>query len=101
MFVFTDINDLHLQDEALAAHLVHPKLMRALTEVLGPNVDCWQCATVIKPPGQTAAGGGYGWHQDIADYGGSGDTDGSASSYQYLLREEDIYIDLLNSHFLT
>ena len=55
------INDLHLQDEALAAHLVHPKLMRGLTEVLGPDIDCWQCATVIKPPGQSAAGGGYGW----------------------------------------
>eukprot|EP01052_Picozoa_sp_SAG31_P003837 SAG31_NODE_151_length_22216_cov_37.572139_20_plen_237_part_00 len=42
-----------------------------------------QVATVVKCPQLQWCGGGYGWHQDIADYGGSGDCDGSTTSYVY------------------
>ncbi len=77
------VNDLHLYDPALQPTRAHSKMLSCLTELMGPDIDAWQVATVVKPPGMIWAGGGYGWHQDIADYGGSGDTDGCSTSYNY------------------
>ena len=77
------VNDLHLHHPALTPTAAHSRLLNCLTELLGPDIDAWQVATVVKPPGLRWAGGGYGWHQDIADYGGSGDCDGKSTSYTY------------------
>ena len=77
------VNDLHLHQPALHPTRAHPRLLSCLTELLGPNIDAWQVATVVKSPGLQWAGGGYSWHQDIADYGGSGDTSGTSTNYTY------------------
>lgn len=77
------VNDLHLYESALMPSIAHARILNCLTELLGPDIDAWQVATVVKPPGLTWAGGGYGWHQDIADYGGSGDCDGTTTTYSY------------------
>jgi ectoine hydroxylase-related dioxygenase (phytanoyl-CoA dioxygenase family) len=77
------VNDLHLHQAALAPTLAMPRLLHCLTELLGPDIDAWQVATVVKSPQLRWAGGGYSWHQDIADYGGSGDTDGAGTDFTY------------------
>eukprot|EP01050_Picozoa_sp_SAG11_P014192 SAG11_NODE_1721_length_4374_cov_5.296374_2_plen_380_part_00 len=77
------VNDLHLHQPVLIPTEAHPKLLSCLTELLGPDIDAWQVATVVKSPHLVWSGGGYSWHQDIADYGGSGDCDGSSTTYTY------------------
>ena len=47
--------------------LAHARLLSGLTELLGPDIDAWQVATVVKSPELRWCGGGYSWHQDVAD----------------------------------
>lgn len=57
------VNDIHLHHRALAPTEAHPKLLNCLRELLGPDIDAWQVATVVKSPGLRWWGGGYSWHQ--------------------------------------
>jgi hypothetical protein len=60
------VNDIHLHEPALTPTVAHARLLNCLTELLGPDIDAWQVATVVKAPGLTWTGGGYGWHQVLA-----------------------------------
>ena len=40
------INDIHTFQPALLPTLAHARLLSGLTELLGPDIDAWQVATV-------------------------------------------------------
>jgi hypothetical protein len=77
------INDIHDLEPAFARYSRDPELLALLSQLLGDDIDCTQCATVTKPGGINFDY--HGWHQDIADYGGSGgiQADGDEQSYRY------------------
>lgn len=39
---------------------VHPELLACLAQLLGPDIDAFQVATVVKSPQLSWCGGGYG-----------------------------------------
>ena len=47
----------------------------------GADIDAYQVTTITKSPGFEWQGGGYNFHQDVADYGGGGDCNGESSTY--------------------
>lgn len=63
----TYVDNLHTHDAAFDAHLRDRKLVLLLAELLGDDIDCYQCATVIKPPRHDNEH--HGWHQDVTYYG--------------------------------
>lgn len=63
----TYIDNVHKYDPVFDRHLRHPRLLRALSELLGDDIDAFQCATSIKP--SQWDGEDHGWHQDTTYYG--------------------------------
>jgi ectoine hydroxylase-related dioxygenase (phytanoyl-CoA dioxygenase family) len=63
----TYLDNLHTHDAAFDRHLRDPKLVLLLSELLGEDIDCYQCCTVVKPPRHDNEQ--HGWHQDITYYG--------------------------------
>ena len=57
----TYIDNLHKHHPLLDAHLRCPKLLTALSELLGEDIDAFQCATSTKP--NDWDGEDHGWHQ--------------------------------------
>jgi ectoine hydroxylase-related dioxygenase (phytanoyl-CoA dioxygenase family) len=51
---------LHTWDPVFAAFARHPRLLQALGELLGPDVDCFLSQFIFKNPGAI----GQPWHQD-------------------------------------
>ena len=51
------VNSIHHLDAELAAHYRDPKMMAAMRQLLGPDVNGGQCCTVTKP-----AGVNFEWH---------------------------------------
>eukprot|EP01052_Picozoa_sp_SAG31_P021402 SAG31_NODE_1654_length_7621_cov_3.273597_1_plen_173_part_00 len=45
----TYMDNLQKHDPLLDAHLRHPKLLNMLSELLGDDIDAFQCATGVKP----------------------------------------------------
>lgn len=62
------LNDAFAVDATLEAHMRDPRLLDAVSQLLGPDVDAYQSALVVKPPRANTEY--HGWHQDIVDYGG-------------------------------
>ena len=58
----TYIDNVHKYSPVLHRHLRHPRLLRGLSELLGEDIDAFQCATVAKP--SQWDGEDHGWHQD-------------------------------------
>lgn len=76
------INGIQL-NAAVAEYNRSPRLLAALSQLLGEDINCTQCATVTKPGGINFDY--HGWHQDIADYSGSGgiQVDGDEKTFRY------------------
>ena len=60
----TYIDNLQKWQPRLGAHLRSPKLLSALSELLGPDIDAFQCATSVKPNHHDNED--HGWHQDVS-----------------------------------
>ena len=63
----TYIDNLHTHHADFDRHLRDPKLVLLLSELLGGDIDCYQCCSVVKPPKHDNES--HGWHQDITYYG--------------------------------
>jgi hypothetical protein len=58
----TYIDNIHKYSPVIDRHLRHPRLLRGLSELLGEDIDAFQCATSTKPSHWD--GEDHGWHQD-------------------------------------
>ena len=60
------MNDLHLRHPRLNAHMRSVRIASLFCELWEADIDAFQSAAVIKPPGQDNEY--HGWHQDMQDY---------------------------------
>lgn len=61
----TAMHDLHFYSSAWARAVIHPKLVEALSDILGPNVELHHTTMHIKPP---QSGHPFPMHQDNPFY---------------------------------
>ncbi len=61
------VNDMHLHDDRLDAHLRDGRLLGAVSDLIGTDIDAYQACTITKPARSDFEY--HGWHQDAADYG--------------------------------
>ena len=59
----TYVNDVHAVDATMELHMRDPRLLSAISPLLGGDIDGYQQAFVVKPPRSNIEY--HGWHQDV------------------------------------
>jgi len=63
---------------SFAGLIRHPRLIEAVTQIIGPDILVWSCGFFIKEPG---AGSFVSWHQDLNYWGLDGDDEATRGSH--------------------
>lgn len=58
----------HLYNEAIRRLSLHPRLVRPVQRLLGPEVHIYQSRLTIKPGMSTVRASGWVWHQDFSTW---------------------------------